>query len=153
MPRRSINCVTWLALMVAGGWRLLKPWAASARRRACLRDIATDIRASLVEQQNYLIDHDFRMSVKQTSVLHRVVPERLLPFVQCVSPGQAQILERFIAQRGEHLALAVQLVPTHHLFLDRRQCTNDVSFARQALECHYVTFLTFHHLALQVGMT
>ena len=78
--------------------------------------------------------------------MHRIVPERPNRLVFDVGPTDPDVLQRFIAQTGEQLALTVQFVPAAEPV---QQIGNDMAVAGKFCVV-YILSLTFHRVALLV---
>ena len=145
MPSRSIRRLSYTALIAAGGWRPLNPWAASARRRACLMEKDSVAGMSISLSARNLPHRETVCVVVAYSFVHRVIPEWADGFVLDIRTTEPDVLQRFVAHARQQLAFTVQFVPATDLV---QQIRDDVDGMFLYLD---ITFLTFHLVALRLG--
>src|SRR5476649_356721 len=103
MPRRSISRLSCTGLIAAGGWRPLNPWAASARRRACLLEKDSVAGMSISLSARNLPHQEGVCVAMESSFMHRIVPERPDRFVLDID-RYIELVKEASRPAGEFLA-------------------------------------------------
>src|SRR5471032_1100639 len=145
MPRRSISRLSCTGLIAAGGWRPLNPWAARARRRACLMEKDSVAGMSISLSARNLPHREGVCVATASSFMDRIIPEWPDRLMLDVGTTDADVFQRFIAQTRQQLTFTVKFVPSAKLVQQighRMQCVSRDFFFRYRLA------LTFHHVAL-----